>query len=284
MSVIYKDHPIRSDYKSMSTKALKALWADLLGKAPIDRYLLSESVKVIKGEKVGYLTGVQYMTANLKIGKDHTCAGEKKAKCGEWCLVMSGHMAGKGAIEARADRLALLTRNPSLYFELLSRELRALEKRAARKGFKPAGRLNGTTDLDWTRITFEGRTIFEHFPGITWYDYTKVPTIAENYSRAGVSITFSFYKKVPIDTLIGLLDRGVNIAIAYRDRLPIAQVLGGRMVDVINGDEHDLRFLDRRGVIVGLKYKNQTMHDRAREVNQTTDQSGFIVSSDYVIQ
>jgi hypothetical protein len=84
--------------------------------------------------------------------------------------------------------------------------------------------------------------------------------------------------------MIGLLDRGVNIAIAYRDKLPIAQVMGDRMVDVINGDEHDLRFLDRRGVIVGLKYKNQTMHDRAREVNQTTDQSGFIVSSDYVIQ
>jgi hypothetical protein len=193
-------------------------------------------------------------------------------------------MAGQGAIEARADRLVLLTRNPSLYFELLSRELKALEKRADRKGFKPAGRLNGTTDLDWTRITFNGKTIFDHFPGITWYDYTKVPTIAENYSRAGVSITFSFYKKAAIDTLIGLLDRGVNIAIAYRDKLPIAQVLGVRMVDVINGDEHDLRFLDRKGAIVGLKYKNQTMHDRAREVNQSTDQSGFIVSSDYVIQ
>ena len=27
---------------------------------------------------------------------------------------------------------------------------------------------------------------------------------------------------------------------------------------VVNGDETDLRFLDKKNVIVGLKYKNQT--------------------------
>jgi hypothetical protein len=224
------------------------------------------------------------MSNATKIGGINTCSHALLAGCIDPCLAMSGHMAGKQAIRARLDRLRLLIKNPALFFEVLSREIRALYKRAQRKGMTAVCRLNGTTDLDWTKITFDGRTIFEHHALIRFYDYTKNPTIAQNYRNHGVHTTFSWYQKAPIADLHGLLERGVNIAIAYRDRVPAEQVIGDRVVRVINGDEHDLRFLDDSGVIVGLKYKNQTMHKDAREVNARAHESGFITFANVAIQ
>ena len=43
------------------------------------------------------------------------------------------------------------------------------KKNASVKGFKPAVRLNGTSDISWERFK-----IFEMFPGVQFYDYTKI--------------------------------------------------------------------------------------------------------------
>ena len=282
--MLYSNHTINTEYSTLTNKQLQVLWAETIGKPMRARYLLSQSVKVLKGERLGYLTGVLYMSNATKIGGLNTCSHALLAGCIEPCLAMSGHMAGKSAIEARLDRLHLLIKNPALFFEILSREIKALYARALRKGYRAVVRLNGTTDLDWTRIIFDQRTIFNHHALIRFYDYTKNPTIARNYRNHGVHTTFSWYSKAPIADLQGLLDRGVNIAIAYRDRVPADQVIGDRTVRVINGDEHDLRFLDDAGVIVGLKYKNQTMHKDAREVNARAHESGFITFANTAIQ
>ncbi len=45
-----------------------------------------------------------------------------------------------------------------------------------RKEKKPAIRLNGTSDIQWEKIDIEGQNIFEMFPQIQFYDYTKIPT------------------------------------------------------------------------------------------------------------
>jgi hypothetical protein len=44
---------------------------------------------------------------------------------------------------------------------------------------------------------------------------------------------------------------------------------------VVNGDETDLRFLDEQGVIVGLKYKNQTGKGAN---NKVAFETGFAIS------
>ena len=284
MSAIYRDHAINSDYSKMTKKALLRLWAETIGKRYVDRYLLSESAKVIKGEKYGYLSGICYMTPAFSFSGGNTCSHHKLGNCAGPCLVHSGHMSLDGAIEARADRLALFLKNPALFFEILKRELVLLGKRARRRRLKVAGRLNGTTDLDWSRIQFGGKTIFEHFPRVRWYDYTKNPKLAENYISAGISVTFSWYKRAEVSTVLGLLDRGVNIAIAYKDKLPEFQAIGDRLVPVINGDLNDLRFEDARGCFVGLLFKFATMAKNSAEINARALESGFIVNSDFVIQ
>jgi hypothetical protein len=281
--MLYENHKINSDYSDLTLKWLLERWAKVLNKPARARYLLSQSVKVVKGEKLGYLTGVAYLSPAVKAGGVNTCSHETIAKCGDPCLARSGQMSGKEAIEARADRLSLLTKDPALFFEILRREIWRLSARARRKNLVPVFRLNGTTDLDYTQIRFNGKTIFEHFPDLRFYDYTKNPNLAENYTNHGVHITFSFYKRAKTERLLELLDRGINIAIAYRDKLPDFQMIGGRKFEVINGDTHDLRFLDRRGVVVGLKYKNQTFHDQAAQVNRDAHKSGFIIFSNVEI-
>jgi hypothetical protein len=56
---------------------------------------------------------------------------------------------------------------------------------------------------------------------------------------------------------------GVNTAVVFRGQLP-EEYLG---LDVVSGDETDLRFLDKKGVVVGLTEKGLAKKD----------ETGFVV-------
>ena len=57
-----------------------------------------------------------------------------------------------------------------------------------------------------------------------------------------------------------------NIAVVFNGDMPIH--FKGR--EVVNGDETDLRFLDKQNVIVGLKAKGKARHDMSGFVIHTT--------------
>ena len=44
-----------------------------------------------------------------------------------------------------------------------------------KRDIQPCIRLNGTTDIRWELILIDGKNIFEWFPNVQWYDYTKIP-------------------------------------------------------------------------------------------------------------
>jgi hypothetical protein len=73
-----------------------------------------------------------------------------------------------------------------------------------------------------------------------------------------------------------LLSKGFNVAIVFKlskgGKLPTTY----KGYKVINGDETDLRFLDDKNVIVGLKYKNNTGKGGA-EKNKLAVDSGFVI-------
>ena len=56
---------------------------------------------------------------------------------------------------------------------------------------------------------------------------------------------------------IEVLKNGGNVAVVFRKDLP--QNFNG--YKVINGDEHDLRYLDEKNVVVGLKAKGKAKKD-----------------------
>ncbi len=136
----------------------------------------------------------------------------------------------------------------------------------------PVVRLNGTSDLAWERVTFQGKTFFDRFPGTQFYDYTKHAARALAFAAdklpRNYHLTFSM-GGVSDERIPEILASGCNVTMVFNGYPPkkmsgpmqVTDAHGRKKVivlpptEVIYGDEDDLRFLDPRGVIVGLKYK-----------------------------
>lgn len=138
-------------------------------------------------------------------------------------------------------------------------------KQAAKLGLTPVFRLNGTSDLAWEKYSVKGaKNIFDLFPTVTFYDYTKVlgrkVKDIPNYH-----LTFSAADGNDAD-VVKAVAQGMNVAAVF-DKLPESYM--GR--EVINADEHDLRFLDPMGVIAGLKAKGRAKKDTSGFVRRVVD-------------
>ena len=113
------------------------------------------------------------------------------------------------------------------------------------KSLKPCFRLDGTSDA------FVARHFLKEFPTIQWYDYTKVfNRLEKSKAHKNYHLTFSFSGRNERECLKAL-DSGFNVAVSFKNELPVS--LWG--YPVLNGDKHDLRFLDPMGHIVGLAPK-----------------------------
>ena len=224
------------------------------------KLLTFSNPKTLKGQKKGWRTAILHLSPaeeSLAHGGLKTCPYSTPG-CREACL----NTAGRGGIpdkksfpfrnrihRARVQRTIFFRKERHLFLTQLYREI----EREARKGGKLAIRLNGTSDLAWERIEHEGASMMDHFPEVTFYDYTK------NFTRACAKrydLTFSRGESTPNTIVKGLLGKEVNVAVVF-DNVP-KKWLG---VPVINGDETDLRFLDPKGVIVGLKAKGRAKAD-----------------------
>jgi hypothetical protein len=98
---------------------------------------------------------------------------------------------------------------------------------------------------------------------VQFVDYTKNPRRFERQLPPNYDLTFSRSETNEADA-IKVLERGHNVAIVFAGDMPKAWN-GYR---VINSDEHDLRHLDPKGVVVGLTPKG----NKAKR-----DISGFVV-------
>jgi hypothetical protein len=148
----------------------------------------------------------------------------------------------------------------------LRREVELLEKRARKRNLKPAVRLNGSSDLPWERIV---PSLFAEFPQVRFYDYTKSPSRVQAWingeSPRNYHLTFSRAETEQSQRDAERLAQcGANVAVVF-DRLPYKW----RGRPVIDGDKHDARFVDRRGVIVGLIAKGKAKKDRTGFVVRT---------------
>ena len=133
-------------------------------------------------------------------------------------------------------------------------EIKAAIKSAAKKKMNPCFRLNLTSDLPWEKIKLNGQTVFDAFPDVRFYDYTKsisrMALFLTNGMPANYHLTFS-RSETNGAVAESFLKSGGNVAMVFRKSLP-ATYAGAEVVD---GDETDLRFLDGNGKIVGLKEK-----------------------------
>jgi hypothetical protein len=122
-------------------------------------------------------------------------------------------------------------------------------KMAEKLGLTPVFRLNGTSDLSWEKYG-----IIEKFPTVQFYDYTKVLGRKISHLK-NYFLLFSKADGNDADVLKAMA-QGMNVAAVF-DAVP--ESYNG--VEVIDADEHDLRFLDKKGVVAGLKAKGKAKKD-----------------------
>ena len=142
-------------------------------------------------------------------------------------------------------------------YQQLQKEIKSSVKSATRKRtLKSCFRLNLTSDLPWENM------IVSKFPVLQFYDYTKhlkrFVRFLEGKLPSNYHLTYSRSEETP-DTLVkSLCASGGNVAVVFRNHLP-DKWLG---LEVIDGDDSDLRFEDGNGKIVGLLEKGLAKKDK----------------------
>lgn len=206
------------------------------------------NAKTVKGQKQGYMTGILYMIPN-----DTICPASKIAGCREGCLVSAGRGVMSPVKVARAKKTESYNADKDAFYAQLRVECAALVKRAAKKGMIPAVRLNGTSDIDHTDF-------IASMPHIQFYDYTKrIDIVRKAKSMPNYHVTFSYSAKARYAKHVKeALELGASIAVIFRNKSLPEFFMG---LPVINGDETDLRFLDKGQVVVGLYAKGKMKND-----------------------
>lgn len=232
---------------------------------------VSHDAKTKKGESFGYLTGIIYL-APLTLGGFGNVCPFASPGCASACLNTAGRGAMSNVQRGRIAKTALFFKNNRTFLENLFLDIRALVKKSARRGMLPVVRLNGTSDVAWERLKLpSGHSIFEEFPEVQFYDYSKSPTRALENARGdhpkNYSITFSRSEENDSDA-VRVLKSGGAVAVVFRGLVPELHTFpSGERFPVIIGDESDLRFLDKGGHIIGLTAKGKAKKDT----------SGFVV-------
>jgi len=226
--------------------------------------LLTTSAKIEKSDAYSdeFKTSIMYALPAMQSGHN---ACPDAGVCANACIDTTGRMPMVKA--AREYRSNLFYDNRAKFGAKLIAETEDNIRRNDKKGLRTAERLNGTTDYAWEHIRFDGLTMPERFPNVQFYDYTKSVKRARQHANgqmpSNYHVTFSRSELTPDSLVSELVESGQNVAVVF-DAIPETW-LG---LEVINGDEHDLRFLDRSGVVVGLKAKGP----KAKK-----DVAGFVV-------
>jgi hypothetical protein len=219
------------------------------------KLLTVENAKTIKGESLGYLTGILYLAPSNESGVMNTCP-KASPGCIAGCLFTAGRGVFQSVHDARVKKTLWLQRDRAGFMAQLRKDIASLVKRAARVGMVPAVRLNGTSDLAWMPMQLAAE-----FPEVQFYDYTKLPR-PWHRTRANYHLTFSLSENNAQDAN-DALDHGVNVAVVFpvKRGQPLPEAFMG--CAVIDGDAHDLRFMDetRTPVIVGLRAKGKAKKD-----------------------
>jgi hypothetical protein len=157
--------------------------------------------------------------------------------------------------EGRIKKTKLFFEERDYFMNWIISEITTAKNKAEKLGYTFSVRLNNTSDIspEMFKLKIDGKekNLMELFPDVTFYDYTKVPSrhlLLDKYKN--YDLTFS-YSGENLDECHTMLGKGVRIAVVFRKKLP--ETFWGR--EVIDGDLYDMRYHDKKDIIIGLKYK-----------------------------
>ena len=228
------------------------------------KLLNSGNAKTRKGEKQGFITyGIHLAPAHLS---GYNACFWASQGCTMACLNTAGRGAMNNVQKARINKTRYFFEKQKEFMHQLEKEIGSAIKSAGRKGMQPCFRLNLTSDLAWEGYKKDGLSIIERFPQVQFYDYTKGFRRMQKYLSgkmpSNYHLTFSRSESNGSQANLIAKMEG-NVAVVFRGRLP--RTFYG--LPVVDGDETDLRFLDKRGCVVGLVEKGMAKKD----------ETGFVV-------
>jgi len=227
------------------------------------------SAKMVKNMKVSNnLTYGLYLSPANTSGYNVCQFATPECKLG--CLATSGRAAmdiqsGQNIIlNARINKTKLFFEEQKFFMNWMVAEIKASQTKAINNNYEFSVRLNLTSDIDWQNVRLNGQNIFEMFPDVNFYDYSKnfnkFQSKPENYH-----LTFSYTGK-NWNQCKSLLEKGFNIAMVFnvKNETQLPAMYEG--YKVVNGDATDLRIKDGKGVIVGLKWKRIANKEAEKQV------------------
>ena len=238
------------------------------------KLLSTGNPKVLKGMSQGYNTYILHL-APANLSGYETCA-KRTTGCTAACL----NLAGRGGMFKKGETTNVIQqariRKTKMFFEqrqdfmlALKKDIELAIKQSKKLGLIPVFRLNGTSDLAWEKYDMiPGQNVFECFPDIQFYDYTKILG-RKVKGIANYHLTFSAADGNDADVYRAIAE-GYNIATVFglKKTEPMPETYLNR--PVFDGDESDLRFLDPKGVIVGLYAKGKAKKDTTGFVKYPT--------------
>jgi len=229
------------------------------------KLLSTGNPKVLKGMSQGYNTYILHL-APANVSGYETCP-KRTAGCTAACL----NTAGRGGMfkrgettnviqEARKRKTRFFFENRGAFMLQLYLDIKKAIKQSEKLGLIPVFRLNGTSDIAWEKYEVQdGKNIFQMFPNVTFYDYTKMLN-RKGRALPNYHLTFSAADGNDAD-VAKAIEQGYNVATVFgiKKNSPMPETYNG--LPVFNGDDSDLRFLDPKGVVVGLYAKGKAKKD-----------------------
>ena len=248
------------------------------------------SAKTIKSQKKNYDTYIMYLTPHKDNASKANACPNASAGCIAACLFNSGNARFNKVQAGRYNKSNYLIEAKDEFLAQLDEEIGKLVKKYSKLSNKLCIRLNGTSDWNWENkverveiingklvtipsfVVRDGKNIFELYPEVQFYDYTKSANRIGN-TPANYHLTFS--RSESNDQLVGeVLSKGGNVAAVFTE-LP-ETYLGYPVVD---GDVDDLRFLDGENVVVGLSHKRAATKGGGKR-NDIAISSGFVIETE----
>ena len=202
------------------------------------------SAKLDKSQTKDWLNAILYLEPSVDY---KTMCRASSEGCRGSCLTNSGMMRMPIPTAARVARTELFLNDVASFMTKLEREIDNLLHKATKEGKRLALRLNGTSDVDWTKT-------YAKYPEIQFYEYTKRPDMVKK--AAGIPnlhMTFSRTENTKVSVLKRMVEAGANVAVVFDDKKTMPTEYMG--MQVLDGDDHDRRFEDGVGKIVGLTLK-----------------------------
>lgn len=217
---------------------------------------VSATTKHQKSIKYNELTYTLYLSPAKSSGYE-VCPKRNK-ECTLLCLNESEmnamNMQNDKINRSRIKKTKLFFEHREFFMRWMIDEIYSAKEKADRLGYKFSVRLNNTSDISpesfYIREGNKTKNILQLFPKTKFYDYTKVynrTKLLQKYKNYDLTFSFSGYN---IDECLKALENKVRVAVVFKK---VPDKFWGKKV--IDGDAYDMRYYDKKNVIVGLKYK-----------------------------